>query len=212
MSDDCGEANGFHIYHRGSQYRQQHAADRTETGSGNPQGRGARGCAAGETAPNRREPCRATDGWGGQDGAAHARGRDCPAAMPSRRDGGNSRAAGQKRPEPRGWDCGGERSAEPEGTVQGRRAVGWAEPEPQYAQGRDGPAAHSSEACRGPGRPGQARTELRGWVQTFDNKLRKWSPATTAAIFYFAKTGEVEQFHQIGNLRIKETQTKERLR
>ena len=64
---------------------------------------------------------RATDGWGGQNGAAHARGRDCPAAGTSRRNGGNSRAAGQKRPEPRGWDCGGERSAEPEGTVPGRR-------------------------------------------------------------------------------------------
>lgn len=35
------------------------------------------------------------------------------------------------------------------------------------AQGRDGPAAHSSEACRGPGRPSLARTEPLGWEQKF---------------------------------------------
>ena len=83
--------------------------------------------------------------------------------------------------------CRWRNGAEPEGTVPGRYPVGWAEPEPQYAQGRDGPAAHSSEACRGPGRPGLARTKPLGWEQKFDNKLRKWSPATPAAISILQK-------------------------
>ncbi len=59
-----------------------------------PQARGTTTKPLKATVLNRREPCRQTDGWGGRNGAAHARGRDRPAAMPSRRDGGNSRAAG----------------------------------------------------------------------------------------------------------------------
>ncbi len=79
--------------------------------------------------------------------------------------------------------------------MQGRRAVGRAEPEPKThkaATARPPIPPRQAEDPGGRARRGRSRG---GGSKCFDNKQWKWSPATTAALFYFTKTGEVEKRH-----------------